>query len=137
MKILLLFFWLFNKTYTQQESVSIRINQSIFNNNSKVEYEIINKTDRIISFYVGTEILIDNEWKYFIEDVTINPIKRKARILYLKPQEIFSNKCLIDDLLLNDFERFKKYKFRLVLKYTNNKKHKNWKKKYSDVFNLE
>ncbi len=135
-KFIWLFLLIFLKLYSQQSEVLVNINNSKFDKNSKIEYEVVNNTKKTVYWFVGMESLIDNEWRPFILDITTNPISKKAKILILRPNQKIKKNQIIEVLFPNDVDRFKQNDFRFVLNYKCKKKEKKWKYAYSKVFSL-
>lgn len=127
-----IFFFIFIFSYSQ--NVQINVNQLIFKENSKIEYEINNRLNDSIYYYVGIELYLNNEWRPFRTDINTNPNLRKARILNLSSKKKRKEEKIISKLFDNENNTHKNIDLRLSLKYSLNRK--KWNIIYSKPFKI-
>lgn len=115
-------------------------NHPIFIENIKVNekyitYTITNKSNKKINYFTGIDFWKNNEWGVYRYDLTINSLKRKAKVLILQPKSTISNSHSIDSLFGSDFEYYKDNVYKLCIYYRiQNKK---FNKNYSTEFKFK
>lgn len=127
-----IFLFIFIFSYSQ--NVQINVNQLIFKENSKIEYEIDNRLNNSIYYYIGIELYLNDEWRPFRTDININSNLRKARIVNLSSKKRRKDEKIISKLFDTEINLHKNIDLRLSLKYSLNKK--NWNIIYSKPFKI-
>jgi len=136
--LIILFEFIFSFKNFSQEKIFIELKQNkLASSRSNISYTVANKSNRNIIYFVGVEIFTRNEWNPFHGDITVKSGLRKARILRLKPNSSFYKNHSIYNVFLDDFDFYKKYKFRLVIQYKYSRKDSIWSYASSKEFTLK